>query len=512
LIFKMVAQKKIISLDDLAQKIDIAKKNSQKVIMCHGVFDLLHLGHMRHFEQAKEHGDVLIVTVTPDRYVNKGAHRPIFPEIMRAEAIAALSVVDHVAINSWPTAVETIRLLRPTAFCKGGEFRHIIGDLPAGLQAEVDVVQEVGSEIVYTDDNLLSSSNLINNYLNVFPPETQAWLEEFKEQHSVESITNCLENIGNLKVLVIGEAIIDEYVFCDGLGKSSKDPILAFNYCSTEAYAGGSLAVANHLAGFCSEVGLVTLLGEKDRSEEFVRGSLLPGVTPHFITQHGAPTIHKRRFVDNHTGSRLFELYMMDDTPLDESDEQALLNVIENQIDDYDLVVVVDYGHGMLTPATVQLLCDSKRFLCVNTQANAGNRGFNAISKYPKADYVCLAMHEVALETRLRHADWYTLVEEVINRIDCPRFTITWGKSGSLHYTHGKGFVEVPALATQVKDRVGAGDAVLAVTSALVAQDVPWEVVGFIGNLAGAQMVADLGNRVAVNKDSISRHAISLMK
>ena len=508
----MVAQKKIIPLDVLAEKIAEAKNNGQKVIMCHGVFDLLHLGHMRHFEQAKEHGDVLAVTVTPDRYVNKGAHRPIFPEVMRAEAVAALSVVDHVAINHWPTAVETIRLLRPSAYCKGGEFRHMMDELPAGLQAEVDVVTEVGSEIVYTDDNLLSSSNLINNHLNVFPPETQAWLKEFREQYTVERVIHCLENTGSLKALVVGEAILDEYVFCDGLGKSSKDPILAFNYCSTETYAGGSLAVANHLAGFCSEVGLVTLLGEKDRSEDFVRDSLMPNVIPHFVTQHGAPTIHKRRFVDKHTGSRLFELYMMDDTPLDKADELALLDAIGSIVNEYDLVVVVDYGHGMLTPAAVQFLCNSNCFLCVNTQANAGNRGFNTISKYPKADYACSAMHEIALETRMRHANWYELIEEVIHCIDCPRTTITWGKNGSLHYMQGQECVEIPALATQVKDRVGAGDAVLAVTSALVAQDVPWEIVGFVGNLAGAQMVADLGNRVAVNKDSISRHAISLMK
>jgi len=100
----------------------------------------------------------------------------------------------------------------------------------------------------------------------------------------------------------------------------------------------------------------------------------------------------------------------------------------------------------MLTPPVIKVLCDRARFLAVNTQANAGNRGFNTISKYPRADYVCLAGHEVALETRMRHASWRELVLEVGKRIACPAFTVTLGKYGSLHYGDGA-FLEVPALA-----------------------------------------------------------------
>jgi rfaE bifunctional protein kinase chain/domain len=420
--------------------------------------------------------------------------------------------VDYVAVNHWPTAVETIRLLRPDVYCKGGEFRHMAGEIPPGLQAELEVSAEVGTRVEFTDDNLFSSSKLINDYLHVFPPETEAWLKAFRGRRSGDEVIEYLERSARLKALVIGEAIIDEYVFCDGLGKSSKDPILAFQHRSTEAYAGGSLAVANHLAGFCEQVGLITLLGETERREDLVSQTLHSNVRPLFITRRGAPTIHKRRFVDTHTGARVFELYIMRDEPLDPDDRTRLVQALKDEISKYDVVVVSDYGHGMLSQDVITLLCKEARFLAVNTQANAGNRGFNTISKYPRADYVCLAGHEVALETRMRHADWRDLLLEVTRRIDCPRFTMTQGRDGSLHYALDCGFTEVPALATHVTDRVGAGDAVLAVTSLMVAQNAPWDVVGFIGNVAGAQMVAELGNRVAVSKDSIARHVISLMK
>jgi bifunctional ADP-heptose synthase (sugar kinase/adenylyltransferase) len=270
--------------------------------------------------------------------------------------------------------------------------------------------------------------------------------------------------------------------------------------------------VANHLAGFCHEVGLVTVLGEVDRREDEVRRALRPNVQPHLMTWHGAPTIHKRRFVDMHTSARVFELYLMADEQLPAEAETAVLGTLQRLIRDYDLVVVSDFGHGMLTPSAIALLCAEARFLAVNTQANAGNRGFNTISKYPHADYVCLAGHEIALETRMRHASFQELVLEVTKRIDCSRFTVTHGKDGSMHYESSYGFTEVPALATHVTDRVGAGDAVLAVSSLLVAQHAPWEIVGFVGNVAGAEMVAQLGNRMTINKMSIVKSAMALMK
>ena len=503
---------KIKSPVELADIISSLKAQGRCVVHCHGVFDLVHPGHIRHLEAAKREGDVLVVTVTPDEYVNKGPGRPVFNHHLRAESVAALQCVDYVTINEWPTVVEVIRLLQPDVYVKGDEHGQREGDLIGKVCNEEQAVLSVGGRIHFTREITFSSSNLINNYFDVFPPETEYWLKAFRKRYSTDEVIKYLEDAGALRALVVGEAIIDEYVFCDGLGKATKDPILAFQYRSTEAQAGGSLAVANHLAGFCGEVGLITLLGETGRREHFIRQALLPNVRPYFVTRQGAPTIHKRRFVDNHTGARMFELYEMEDTPLELDDEAVLIQTLTETISEYDIVVVADYGHGMMTPAMIASLCDTTHFLAVNTQANAGNRGFNTISKYPRADYVCLAGHEVSLETRLRYASWHDLVLEVTKKIDCPRFTVTQGRDGSMHYAPECGFTEVPALATRVTDRVGAGDAVLAVTSLLVAQSAPWDIVGFVGNLAGAQMVAELGNRVAVSKTSIARHVISLMK
>lgn len=504
--------KKILKLDGLAERVTQLKSEGLKIVMCHGVFDLVHVGHIRHFHQARKFADVLVVTVTPDRFVNKGTHRPAFPEALRVEAVAALEAVDYVALNYWPTAAETIRLLLPDIYCKGGEYRGVEGEARTNLLREIEAVVEVGARVEFTDDITFSSSHFLNRYFSFFPPETEAWLGRFRERYSADEIVRYLDSAGRLKALVVGEAIVDEYVFCEAIGKSTKDPILASKYLAAEAFAGGSLAVANHLAGFCDEVGLLSFLGETERREEFISKALLPNVRSVFVTHHGAPTIHKRRFVDQYAQNKLLELYVMNDLAPSKTDEEELVSAFNSLVAGYDVVIAADYGHGMMTPTVIAAVCKGARFLAVNTQSNAGNRGFNTISKYRRADYVCLANHEIAIETRVREGDPRDLLLEVARRIDCARFTVTQGKYGSLHYEGERGFTEVPALATQVVDRVGGGDAVLAVTSLLVAQNAPWDIVGFAGNVAGAQMVAELGNRVTVSKGSLARHIISLMR
>lgn len=503
---------KIQSIDALAGTVAARKAKGDKVVHCHGVFDLVHPGHIRYLQAARAEGNVLIVTLTADRFVNKGPGRPAFNEDLRAEFIAAISFVDYVAINHAPHAVDLIRKLKPDVYVKGSDYARREDDPTGKIHEEEQAVVAVGGRIYFTDEITFSSSHLINANFDIFPPETEKWLSEFRSRHSLDEVIEWLGRAAERRMLVIGEPIIDEYAFCEGLGKSSKDPILALHYRSLETFAGGSVAVANHVAGLGGDVGFIAQLGEIERREDFIRRHLLPNVEARFTDRRNAPTIHKRRFVDAGTGTRVFELYNMDDGAAHAEDESALIAAIREIAPAYDIVIAADYGHGMMTPSAVQALIESARFLAVNTQANAGNRGFNTVSKYPRADYVCLAGHEVQLETRMKHASWPELTEIVASTIDCRAFTVTIGKSGTIHRDKNGGYVEAPAFARVVTDRVGAGDAVLAATAPLVALGAPWDVVGFIGNIAGGQMVAELGNRATINRVSLVKAITALMK
>src|SRR3989338_10947382 len=113
------ANKKIKTLKNLAKIINVLKGKGKRIVQCHGVFDLIHLGHIRHFNLAKKEGDILVVSVTRDKYVKRGPGRPIFNEHLRAEALASLAVTDYVCIVDSPTAVECIKVLKPHVYAKG---------------------------------------------------------------------------------------------------------------------------------------------------------------------------------------------------------------------------------------------------------------------------------------------------------------------------------------------------------------------------------------------------------
>jgi rfaE bifunctional protein nucleotidyltransferase chain/domain len=207
----MGSNDKIRKIEELAELLALHGAENKKIVYCHGVFDILHIGHIRYLEQAKRMGNVLVVTVTPDRYVDKGPGRPVFNESLRAESIASLHFVDYVAINQWPTAVEAIRLLKPDFYVRGSDFKSRPLDISGNTAKEEDVVREVGAILAYTDDIHFSSSGLINRYLSNFPEEVQDYINVLRQRYNCDQILQAIEKMANLRVLVIGDTILDEY-------------------------------------------------------------------------------------------------------------------------------------------------------------------------------------------------------------------------------------------------------------------------------------------------------------
>lgn len=503
---------KCLEMDELAQVLETLRGEKKKIVHCHGVFDLLHIGHIRHFKQAKNFGDILVVTVTPDHYVNKGPHRPAFSEQLRAEAVAALDDVDYVAVNKWPLAVDTIRLLKPDFYVKGSDYKQADKDVTGGITVEQEAVESVGGQLIFTEDITFSSSTLINRHLPVFSKEVRDYLESFSVRYSAADVIGYLEGIRTLKTLVVGEAIIDEYQYCESIGKSAKEPMIALKRLSTEKFAGGVLAVANHLADFADHVGVLTLLGAENSQEKFIRENMNPKIKAHFLYRNNSPTIVKRRFVENYLFAKLLEIYEINDGALEDEDNHSLCRALREELDDYDAVIVLDFGHSMMTREAIHLLSAEAEFLAVNAQSNAGNMGYNMISKYPRADYICMAEPEARMDARDRRGPLPEIIKDIAGRLSAPRVSITRGKFGCVCYSRDEGFFHAPAVAGQVTDRMGAGDAFLSLTSLCTARKVPAEVVAFIGNAVSAQAVATVGHRKSTERAPLYKQIEALLK
>jgi rfaE bifunctional protein kinase chain/domain/rfaE bifunctional protein nucleotidyltransferase chain/domain len=504
--------RKILSLKEIAKRIGDNKTKGKKVVQCHGVFDIVHLGHIRHFNMAKKEGDVLLVTLTADKYVKRGPGRPIFNEQLRAEYLASLSMVDYVGIINADTATESIKILRPNFYAKGMEYKNHKKDVTGKISEEEDAIKSVGGKIVYTDDVTFSSSQIINSYLDVFPQRTVRYLQAIEKRYPIEFIVGSIEKLKKLKVLVIGDAIIDEYHYCLPMGKSSKEHLVVNRYTSEEMFAGGSLATANNVASICGQVDLVTVLGREDSKEDFIRSRLAPNIRPRFFYRSDTNTIIKRRFVSESNNRKLFEICFMKDNDISKREESNIVRHLEKVISNYDLVVVSDFGHGLLTKKLIDLICTKAKYLAVNAQTNSANIGFNMVTKYPRANCVCIDELELRFAAHDKFNDIRQLAKNVYNQIGCEHIIATRGATGSLCYSRKDGYHETPAFAYRVVDAIGAGDAFFAFVAPCFAGGMPQELVSFIGNAVGSLAVQIICNREPVKTVDLIKFMTRLLK
>jgi rfaE bifunctional protein nucleotidyltransferase chain/domain len=149
---------------DLVRVLALGRAAGRRVALSQGCFDLVHLGHLRHFKEARTLADILVVAVTADAYVNKGPGRPLFTLAERIECVAELECVDFVVPSHVPTAVELLGLLKPDVYIRGAEYRDTKSDDPRFV-AERAVVAGYGGVVRFSDDPLVRSSTRLQREL-----------------------------------------------------------------------------------------------------------------------------------------------------------------------------------------------------------------------------------------------------------------------------------------------------------------------------------------------------------
>jgi rfaE bifunctional protein nucleotidyltransferase chain/domain len=507
-----MSQEKILSLDDLSQKSAQLRKEGKRIVLCHGTFDLMHTGHIRYLKSAREKGDVLFVTVTADTFVNKGPGRPVFPQELRAENLSSLACVDFVSINNAPTAVNVLLDLKPHAYAKGNDYKNLEDDVTGNIHLEKQAVEEGGGEIIFTDEITFSSTELLNDHFGVFPDETRQYLQKTSKKYSDTDIIEMLNGLKKLKVLVVGDTIIDEYHFTTPLGQSAKGTHLAVQYNYRERFLGGALAISNHLAGFVDSVTVVSGLGKEKGSEDFIRSNLAENISPNFYYFEDAPTVVKQRFVDADL-NKFFEVYLYKDDSKLENSGGEINSWLDKNVENFDVVIASDFGNGFITPEMIEPLCSRSRYLAVNTQINSGNRGYHAITRYPRADFVSLNEPEARLANHNRHDPIEHVVKNLADRLNTRYFAVTQGTKGVMMFDSEKGEkYKTPALSTKVLDRVGAGDAFLSFASMCLGGGLSPDIAAFIGSAAAALDVQIVCNKEPISSGNLFKYLGVLLK
>ena len=504
---------KIKSPEDLKAILLEKKKLGKKIVQCHGVFDLLHIGHFRHFKEAKKYGDLLVVSVTCDQYVNKGPGRPAFNELQRMEALASLTYIDYVVLSKYPAATQIIRLIKPHVFCKGPDYIDHSKDITKKIFDETNTVKNYGGKIIYTKDITFSSSNLLNNFLGIFSNKHKQTIKKIKKKYSFEEINLKFEKIKKIKVLIIGEIIIDQYNFCEALGKSGKEPVLVLRDLKSEQYLGGSAAIARHISSFCNKITLLSMIGEKKEFLYKIKKDLPKNVKLKYIRKKNSPTIFKKRFLDHVSNHKVLGVYSINDDPLVKKDEKLFNKYLKQNLKSHDLVIVSDYGHGFISKKSAQIISKNSDFLALNAQINAANISYHNMRNYKNAECVIINDRELRHELRDKNQSIKNLMKKLSIEQNIKNLIVTKGTEGSIYFNKKNNkFFNSQAYAMNSIDKIGAGDAMLSIISLCIKIGLDEELSLMIASLAAAQSVKTLGNKESINKIDIMKNLDHFLK
>lgn len=482
---------KIKTIEELRELLG-APPRAKKVIMCHGVFDVVHPGHLRHLIYAKNHADVLVASLTADRHITKGVHRPHVPQELRALNLACFEVVDFVVIDPHDKPLDSLTTLQPDYFAKG--YEYVSSGLPAKTQEEVDVVKSYGGQVIFTPgDYVLSSSKLID----LQPPQLKAekLLTVMDDAGlSFDDLRRALDAMAGKKVHVVGDTIVDSYTQTAMIGGQTKTPTMSVLYQGREDFIGGAGIVAAHLRAAGAEVCFSTVLGDDALKDFVLEGLEKFDIKALPIIDDTRPTTQKNAIVAG--GYRLLKIDTLDNRSISEDIVARLCKAIAEVPG--DAVVFSDFRHGVFNRRTIPSLVEAIPqgvFRVADSQVASrwGNitefQGFDLITPNEREARFALADQDSGVRP---------LAHQLYKTAQCKTLVLKLGDKGVLTCRNDKetldSFFVIDSFVDHLVDAVGAGDALLAYATLAMLATGSEVVATILGSIAAALECESDGN------------------
>ena len=495
---------KIIKEQDLNKKISKIRNNYKSIALSHGVFDLLHIGHIKHFNSVKDQCDCLIVSITSDEFVNKGPNRPYFNTNQRAYSIASLDNVDYVVISNYPTAEKIISKIKPSIYAKGPDYRNNQNDLTGNIYKEIQTAKKFKAKIVYTTDDKYSSSSLINKHFNEFNNEQNSFINQIKKKYSFSQISSIIEKLSDSKLIIFGETIIDEYIFCEALGKSGKEPVLAVEEKDAIKYLGGVGHIANSVCSFVKKVDVFTNLGNNKKIAESTKKKFNKKAKIFSIYKKNSTLNIKKRYIETNNNIKLLGVYELDSYQMPTNDENSLIKRLDKNIKSKTTLLIIDYGHNLITEKVINKINNLKNEIIVNTQVNASNIGYHNMNKYKNVELFFINEQELRYEMKDRQSKLEILIKRFSKKNNFKEIIVTCGQKGAIYYSSkNKNFINCPAFGSKIVDKVGSGDTMLSIISLLKHNNIDISLSLFIASIAAIQSLESMGNSKTLNKSEL---------
>jgi rfaE bifunctional protein kinase chain/domain len=482
---------------------------AKSVIMCHGTFDLVHPGHIRHLMFAKSKADLLVASLTSDAHINKAHFRPFVPQDLRAMNLAALEVVDYVVVDENPTPIENIRCLQPDFFAKGYEYSA--DGIHPRTKEEIAALESYGGQIIFTPGDLIMSSSAL---IDMTPPNLA--LDKLLALLQSEGLTfadlrEALGRMQGVKVHVIGDTIVDSYTYCSLIGGTAKTPTFSVKYERQVDYPGGAAVVAKHMRRAGAEVVFSTVMGN-DALKDFVLADLAAmGIQCNAVIDPTRPTTQKNAFITN--GYRMLKVDKLDNRPI----TGRILDQLKSAVARYpaDAVVFSDFRHGVFNRQTIPSLTAAVPAGSLRVaDSQVANRWGN-ILEFQEFDLITPNEREARFALGDQDSTIRPLAMDLYIKSRCKTLILKLGERGSITYRapspEVRSFFIVDSFADRVVDAVGAGDAMLAYATLSLVSTKSSVMASILGSFAAAISCEHDGNR-PIAPDEVAKKLDALEK
>lgn len=493
---------KILTPDQLVDQRADARRGGQRVVQCHGCFDIVHPGHIRHLRSAAAQGDRLLVSITADRFVNKGAGRPVFTEDLRADNLAALSFVDWVYINDQETAAELLTNTQPDVYVKGAEYE---GNDDPRFAEERAIVETHGGRVVFSSSDVVFSSTALAERVEE-GDATRARLRMLDRAYdlSPRSLERTLERIAGKRIVVVGETIIDTYIQCTWPEVSSESPMLSLRPVDRSRFDAGSAVIAQHLAALGAEPVLITTLPNTGEGGAFVDRMRLAGVVVHPVHSGDRIPAKDRYLVGR---EKKMKIDHASDLTLDTRARETLVGLIEEHTLGADACIIADYGLGMFTPRSLARASSVARERTPILTGDVSGRR-SSLQSMRGAELLCPSEHELRFAAGDYDSSLPAVVWKTLESTGARSLAVTLNEEGVILFTRRAideppapeawasrlNSVHIPSFSRHPVDTLGCGDALLAITTgALTTGEDPCRSL-VLGSFAAAIQSAAMGN------------------
>ncbi len=495
---------KIMTLDTLHAARERARSDGRRVVQCHGCFDIVHPGHIRHLRFAKAQGDVLLVSLTGDGQITKGDGRPLIPQELRADNLAALDFVDWVHVTDEPTALGVLEAIAPDVYIKGREYES---NHDPRFMSERAAVEKAGGRVVFSSGDVVFSSTALIEAIERSVDPTHGRLRTLLDDPELTPgrLSDQVGSFRGKRVIVIGEAIVDTYVFCDKPDVAGESPVLTLRPLEHRQYEGGAAIAARHLAAMGAAPILVTAMPHDATADAMRRKLVAEGVDVRAVrTQTALP--EKQRYL---VGSqKVAKIDLVDNVVLDASAQDELVETAIGAAGEIhtDAAIVLDFGLGLLSPAVLKRLIPRLRDKVAILSGDVSGRR-SSLSSMRRFDLVCPTEQELRDASKNHQDGLGALVWELLEETKTASAIVTMGAEGLIGFTRLPEAANpdapwttrlrgehVPALGAHPVDVLGCGDAMIAAATLTLASGGSVVAASLLGACAASVEGRRLGN------------------